>query len=110
MAYGAKTQPESEVVSAVCEYLALRNYFFWRQNNAGIYDVTQRRFRSMPLWSMKGVSDVILLNDGTIHFIECKSSKGSQSQEQKAFQRAVEENGGRYYIVKNLDDLRDFGF
>lgn len=39
--------------------------------------------------------------------IELKSPKGRQTEHQKEYQRAVEMSGGRYVIVRSLDDFRD---
>lgn len=105
-----KTTPENLVLQSVCEYLERRGYTFWRNNTVGVYDVRQKRFRSMPKYSIAGVSDIIVLYEGKAIFIECKAEKGVQSDSQKEFQIFVENADCKYYIVKSIDDLIEIGF
>lgn len=105
----AKT-PEGYVLDALCEYLATKGYIFWRQNTVGVYDVGQQRYRTMPRYSMKGVSDIIVLVDGTAMFIEAKAGKGKQSPDQQNFQQMVEMAGCKYFVARSIDDLISQGF
>lgn len=55
-----------------------------------------------------GVSDMILLKPNHLHSylcIENKTPKGRQSPEQVLFQEAVEKNGGKYIIIRSLDEF-----
>lgn len=55
-----------------------------------------------------GVSDMILLKPNSLHgylCIENKSASGHQSTEQVLFQEAVEKNGGKYALVRSLDEF-----
>lgn len=55
-----------------------------------------------------GVSDMILLKPNSLHgylCIENKTPKGKQSPEQVLFQQAVEKNGGKYIIIRSLDEF-----
>lgn len=57
---------------------------------------------------MPGVADILLLRDnGTYGYlcIELKTSTGRQSEPQKEFEKAVGENGGKYVIVRSLDEF-----
>ena len=57
---------------------------------------------------LPGVSDMILLRPNSRHgylCIENKTPKGKQSPEQVLFQQAVEKNGGKYIIIRSLDDF-----
>jgi hypothetical protein len=64
----------------------------------------------------KGTSDLlVIINNGRYDspikfhaipiFIECKSSKGRQNNEQKEFQERVESQGAEYHIVKDVSEL-----
>lgn len=101
--------PEEYVQNAICGYLRWKRYFFWRQNNTPVYDVKQRRFRKMNLYSMKGVSDLILIHEGHPYFIECKGSHTPQSDDQKEFQKRVEESGGTYVLARSVEDVQAVG-
>lgn len=102
-------QSENLVLGACCEYLEAKRYFFWRQNNIGVYDAKKKIYRKLPKWSMKGVSDIVCLKNGIPFFIECKTKKGVQSDDQKEFQRLVEENRGVYVLATEIEDLRNAG-
>ena len=55
-----------------------------------------------------GVSDMILLKPNSLHgylCIENKTPKGKQSPEQVLFQEAVERNGGKYIVIRSLDEF-----
>lgn len=57
---------------------------------------------------LPGVSDMILLRSNSLHgylCVENKTEKGKQSEEQVLFQDAVERNGGKYVIVRSLDEF-----
>jgi hypothetical protein len=54
---------------------------------------------------MPGVSDLILLFKGRVYFAEVKTSDGTQSDNQKEFQRKVEAMGFTYFIVRSANDM-----
>ena len=108
-----KQEPkESEIQSAVCEYLQLRRHFFWRNNTMGVQrtSLDGRMFWTNNKYSMKGIADIIVLTDGGYAvFIEVKRPSGRQSPEQKEFQRKCEEIGCEYYVIKSVDQLQEIG-
>jgi hypothetical protein len=55
---------ESDIVSAICDYLAARHHFYWRQNIAPTFDSTKGVFRRMPKHALRGVPDIILIKNG----------------------------------------------
>lgn len=96
---------ETDIQKTICDYLALRNYFFWRSNTTPIFDPTRHSFRAMPKYAMKGVADILLLEDGIFYAIEVKSRTGKQSDKQKVFQGLVEKKGGIYILAKSLEEV-----
>ena len=113
-----KQTPETPILREICEYLDLKGYLFWRQNNIAVYDPKIKKHRKMPKYSMYGVSDILVLYKGQSLFIEVKIPKGIdedgveqkktyQSKEQKEFQKKVEENGCMYLVVRSLEDISD---
>lgn len=57
---------------------------------------------------LPGASDMILLKSTSQYgflCIENKTPKGKQSPEQKVFQYEVERHGGKYIIVRTLDEF-----
>ena len=56
---------------------------------------------------LPGVSDLVLLDRGTVHLIEMKrQDKGRQSDDQKKFQIAAEAEGLDYYLIDNVEDFK----
>lgn len=84
----------------------LRHLFFAVPNG-------QKRTSMQTQWLkdeglVPGVSDMILLKSNSQHgylCIENKTEKGRQSEEQKIFQEEVEKVGGKYIIIRSIDEF-----
>lgn len=100
---------EKDIQLAICDYLALKHYFFWRQNTVPVFDTRTKVYRPMPKYSMNGVPDIILINKGQFWGLEVKQPKGKQSENQYIFQQGCEKAGGKYHIVTSLDDVLRLG-
>lgn len=104
---------ETEIQLAVCEYLSYQmrqgKLMFWRQNTNAIFSTKTGSFRAMPKYSMNGVSDIIVVRDGFVIFLEIKRPSGKQSDNQKQFQDLVKKNGAEYWVIRDLDDLKEIG-
>lgn len=96
-------QSESAVVRSVLQYLRAKRKFCWRQHTTGIYRKNLERYLPVP-FLMPGSPDIYVLEDGCLTAIEAKTKTGRQSPDQLAFQRAFEKAGGRYFVVRCLDD------
>ncbi len=101
---------ENEVLQSICDYLTVKKCFFWRNNNFSVFDASRKCFRSMPKYSIKGVSDIILILDGMAWFIEVKTDKTKQTEGQKEFEKNVIKNGCKYIVARSIDDLIKLGF
>lgn len=102
---------ESQIQTAICDYLALKKHFFWRANNTPIFqmDNGKPRFRAMPKYSMRGVPDIILIKDGQFIGIEVKQPKAKQSEGQIEFQKKCYTAGGKYYVVTSIEEVQKLG-
>jgi hypothetical protein len=124
---------ENDVLRAICQYLKAKQYFWWRQNNVGIWDKERKSYRTSQ-FLMKGVPDIFCMkyngienensdysttiqnkNSFTFSFlklfyaIEVKSSIGKQSQDQKYFQEQFEKHGGIYVLARGIEDVQKVG-
>ena len=105
-------EKESEIQSAICEYLALRKRCFWRSSNVPAFNrnpgggITMRR---LPKYTPRGIPDIIVIAGGLFWGLEVKTKIGRQSPEQKEFQANVEAHGGRYAVVRSTDDVIALG-
>lgn len=95
-------QSESDIQKAILDYLCARRIFHYR-NNTGAAKMQNGRFVS---FGIKGAPDIVCVHKGKYIGIEVKSEKGKQSDEQKAFQKALEFAGGIYILARSLDDVR----
>jgi hypothetical protein len=104
---------ESEIVSAICDYLAARHHFFWRQNTAPAIQKSEKgwQFRRMPKHVMRGVPDIILVRppQGKFVGLEVKRAMGKLSPEQEEFRDRSDAVGATYHVVRSIADVRALG-
>jgi hypothetical protein len=55
--------------------------------------------------SFDGIPDLLATKNGVTVEIETKAPKGVQSDRQKDYQRQLELHGGKYLLVKSVEDL-----
>jgi hypothetical protein len=55
----------------------------------------------------RGVADIIIIKNWVVYGVELKGSDGKQSEDQMEWQSAFEKQGGKYGIVRSIDDLRN---
>lgn len=55
--------------------------------------------------ALAGASDLMVIAERRVLFVEMKTAKGRQQDSQKAFQKRVEALGHRYVICRSLDDF-----
>lgn len=107
---------ESDVQFAICEYLALRRRCFWRSNNLPAFNrntdgsITMRK---LPKHTPRGLADIFVVAGGVLFALEVKRpkelGKTYQSKEQREFQRLVEAHGGKYHVVRCIEDVQAAG-
>lgn len=57
---------------------------------------------------MSGVSDIIILENGTCRFVEIKTPKGRQQDSQKEFDAIVKAHGMKYEIWRDIEDAVNY--
>jgi len=100
---------EKDILNDVCQWLSENAFFFWRSNNIPVFGRNnggKMTFRSMPKHSLKGVPDIIIIREGMFIGIEVKGPKGKMRPDQFIFKARCEAQGGKYYTVYCLDDLK----
>lgn len=109
----AKVTLESKIQGEICKYLEKKNYFFWRSNNAPVFDKKLNSgygaYRTQGRYSHVGLADICLLHEGNFIALEVKSKKGRASADQKLFETRCKSNGGEYYIVRSVEDIKSIG-
>lgn len=64
--------------------------------------------RNKALGVVAGVADMEYFKNGKVYLIEFKTKHGSQSQEQKDWQKLVESEGFEYRIVRTIAEFKEF--
>lgn len=84
---------EQQIQADVKAYLEYKGYFVFKVHQQGKY-------------CYKGISDLIAIKDGITIFVEVKTDKGKLRPEQMAFMDSIADKGGKYYVVRSLEDIR----
>lgn len=83
---------ESQIKEQCRKWLDKNGWFSFNIHQQGMY-------------CHRGISDRIAVKDGEVVFIEYKTKEGKQSEYQKIFQRDIESKGGRYLLIRSLEEL-----
>ena len=98
---------ESNIQKAILDYLQyqenLSKLWFVRSASGEVNTDTGRRFKT----GKKGCPDILLCYRGRFIGLEVKTAKGRQSKAQVEAQKRIEACGGKYYIVRSIDDVID---
>lgn len=99
----------TELVNAIVAYLTMRQkrmgYCFWRNNSGALRTMSGGFMR----FGTPGSPDLIVIKDGYFIGLEAKAGSGRQSPVQKAFEKMIKDNGGEYYVIRSVDDLKEIG-
>lgn len=107
-----KKNSEGEIQNTICEYLDIKRRFFFRLNNIPAFNrsegggVTMRR---LPKFTPRGLPDIIVVAGGQFIALEVKSAIGKQSPDQKIIQSDIEKHGGKYFVVRSIEDVQAIG-
>ena len=96
-----RNEREQDIQRAILQYLEFRGIFHYRNNSRAFVDSTKHFYRFGAL----GSPDIVCVIDGQYVGIEVKRRGGKQSDHQKAFQKRLEEAGGRYLLAHCIDDI-----
>jgi hypothetical protein len=109
--YKRSRTPESLVLEAILEYLAVKHIFALRMNSGSIRMEAQNGRTRYFKGHEAGTADVLALvyngvGEGCLpHWIEAKAENGKQSELQREFQQRVEAEGHRYILARGIEDL-----
>jgi len=63
--------------------------------------------RAKALGMLPGIPDLIVLHQGRFIAFEVKAEGNYQQPNQKAVEALVDANGGYYFVVRSIDDVKD---
>ena len=98
------TVRESVIQAAILRWLKTTGLMFWRSNSGSLF-LHGRHVNLGPL----GCADIslVLPTHGTFVGLEVKSAKGSVRKEQLIYAKALTDTGGRYFIVRSVEDAKN---
>lgn len=94
---------EHDIQRAILEFL-LRAYpkaHWWPNKTVGTSGLARRKNTTY-----RGAGDIMGCYKGRHIEFEVKTKRGTQSDDQKRHQERIEVAGGRYYVVRNIDDVQ----
>ena len=102
---------EGKIQSAVCKFLAGKGCFFFRVNNAPVFDKKLNSgyggYRLQGYWTPKGVPDIVLITKtGKFIGLEIKAPKGRLSPDQQFFSDRCKRNQAEYHVIHSLDEIK----
>jgi hypothetical protein len=95
---------EKQTQKACLEYLEALRIFHYR-NNSGATVIEGIKGRRFVRFGASGSPDIIVVINGRYIGFEIKDIKGKQRENQIAFQKALEEAGGAYHVIRSIDDF-----
>ena len=101
-----KAHPEAELQKEIVRWFRQchkNEVLFYVPNELAYNRAAEMKKRGL----LRGVSDLVVLLRDRALFCELKSQDGTQSREQKAFERKVRRLGYEYYIIKSLNDFQN---
>lgn len=85
-------------------YPQYRGCLFAVPNGGARSGIEGKLFKETGL--VPGVSDMLLMISGYTYCIEMKTIIGFQSENQIKWQKTIERNGFKYYIVRTLEEFK----
>ncbi len=92
---------EKTIQNAVEQYLTLKKVFYWKNNSGALPTASGGFIR----FGAVGSPDICVVKDGQFIGLEIKIPKGKQSDNQKIFQGNLQKAGGKYYIIRSVDEM-----
>ena len=117
---------EKDIQRSILDYLELKRYFFWRNNSGAFKALRDDGRMGFYRFGQAGSPDIFVIVPefdhhvsqdmrksichcifGQVYGLEVKTSKGKQSDSQEAWQRGFEKAGGKYLLIRSLDEIME---
>ena len=99
---------ESQIVTGICRFLSMYENLgklYYIRNNSGAISSDYKGKIRMIRYGKSGSSDIIIFMPNRTIFVEVKTEKGKQTDNQIEFQNAITKLGYEYYIVRDLMEV-----
>ena len=98
---------EHYIQVGIVNYLRLHGIYVFAVPNGGKRAITTAKMLKAE-GCQSGISDIVILEKGTVRFVEIKTPKGRQQDTQKEFERIVNEHGMKYEVWRDIEDAVDY--
>ena len=98
---------EHQIQCAIIRYLRINNIFCFAVPNGGQRNLIVAK-KLKDEGSLSGVSDLIIVEDGTCLFVEVKQPKGRQQESQKIFEEEIIKHNMKYVIWRDIEDAIEY--
>ncbi len=113
---GIQDKKRTNILTVSCiTLLQSLGWMSWRQNNHATPNRDKDTgkiigMRKMPPGSRKGVPDILAVpnKSGVLHGFEIKVGKDKQSEDQIQFMNDLQNRGGQYIVITEIDDLIEY--
>lgn len=93
---------EETIQKEIVNYCKLNNILIFCVPN----EATRSNSKFIGIGVLPGVSDLILVLQNKVIFVELKAHKGIQSEKQKEFEVSISELGHQYIVIRSLDEFK----
>lgn len=100
--------PESLILKTCLASLEYASVFHYRNNTGAMVGEYKGKKRFIR-YGVAGAPDIVAVWGGLFVGIECKSSDGRLSEDQKRFGAELEKAGGVYAIVRDIETANGLG-
>lgn len=94
---------EKDIQKSIIEYLGYKKHFFWRNNSGAMVSEYNGKKRFMRFGEV-GSPDICVIKGGQFIGLEVKNEKGRLSKDQENWGAECILAGGKYYVVRSIDD------
>lgn len=63
--------------------------------------------KDMNPYTRQGIPDIIIVSQGRFIGLEVKTRTNHQSEAQKEFEGDLQSNGGKYFVVRSIEDVEN---
>ena len=88
---------ETDIQAAICDYLAMRRVFHWRNNTGAMRAPSGGFYR----FGTPGSPDIIAVRDGRAICLEVKTGTGKLSEDQEEFRSRALKAGAQHEVVRS---------
>lgn len=107
MGSGKNQHKESIIQKSITDYLTMiqrQHKIYWFRAGSGAIKTEQGGYFKS---GRPGVPDIIVVKNGLFYGLEVKTIKGKQTEHQKNAQAEIEVAGGKYFVVRSIDDVKE---